>query len=174
MHASLPDLSQLSVRQKDKLIEMLWPLQQQVQDLMAQVAVMADRIRLLEARLAQSRKNSSKPPSSDGLRKPAPKSLRQTGQNPNGGQKGHSGTTLRQSTQIDQTLDHRTPSRCSVCQMKMLDHEVSETRLVFERPKLMRPSHRPPTMALQVQLRGGAPGRVASRRQCPSPVRPQR
>ena len=136
MHASLPDLSQLSVRQKDELIEMLWPLQQQVQDLMAQVAVMADRIRLLEARLAQSRKNSSKPPSSDGLRKPAPKSLRQTGQNPNGGQKGHSGTTLRQSTQIDQTLEHRTPSRCSVCQMKMLDHEVSETRQVFERPKL--------------------------------------
>lgn len=97
---------------------------------------MADRIRLLEARLAQSSQNSSKPPSSDGLRKPAPKSLRQTGQNPNGGQKGHSGTTLRQSTQVDQTLEHRSPSRCSVCQMEMLDHEVSETRQVFELPKL--------------------------------------
>ena len=34
MHVSLPDLSQLSVRQKDEHIEMLWPLQQQVQEIM--------------------------------------------------------------------------------------------------------------------------------------------
>jgi transposase len=69
---SLPDLTKLSVAQKDELIRMLWPLQQQVQDLMAQMLVMQERIKQLEGRLALNSKNSSKPPSSDGLCKPAP------------------------------------------------------------------------------------------------------
>jgi hypothetical protein len=78
---NLPDLTQLSHAQKDELIRMLRPLQQQVQDLMAQMAAMQDRITQLEGRLAKNSKNSSKPPSSDGLRKPAPKSLRNSGGN---------------------------------------------------------------------------------------------
>ena len=49
---SQPDLSQLSPAQKDELIRMLWPLQQQVQDLMAQMVVMQERIKYLEGRLA--------------------------------------------------------------------------------------------------------------------------
>lgn len=61
---SLPDLTQLSVEQKDELIRLLWPLQQQVQNLMAQMVVMQDRIKQLEGRLAKNSKNSSKPPSS--------------------------------------------------------------------------------------------------------------
>jgi len=39
---------------------MLWPLQQQVQDLMAQMRVMQERIHQLEGRLALNSKNSSK------------------------------------------------------------------------------------------------------------------
>jgi transposase len=93
---NLPDLTQLSHAQKDELIRMLWPLQQQVQDLVAQMVVMRERIKQLEGRLALNSKNSSKPPSSDGLNKPAPKSLCCAGQNPTGGQKGHVGRTLRQ------------------------------------------------------------------------------
>ena len=133
---NLPDLTQLNAAQKDELIRMLWPLQQQVQDLMAQMVVMQDRIRQLEGRLALNSQNSSKPPASDGLRKPAPKSLRKSGQNPNGGQKGHSGTTLRQSAQIDETVNHLAQSRCSACQREMVDHAIAETRQVFELPKL--------------------------------------
>ena len=133
---NLPDLTQLNAAQKDELIRMLWPLQQQVQELMAQMVVMQERIRQLEGRLALNSKNSSKPPSSDGLRKPAPKSLRKSGQNPNGGQKGHSGTTLRQSAQIDETVVHQAHSRCSACQREMLDHAIAETRQVFELPRL--------------------------------------
>jgi transposase len=133
---SLPDLTELSHAQKDELIRMLWPLQQQVQDLMAQMLVMQERIKQLEGRLAKNSKNSSKPPSSDGLAKPAPKSLREPGLNPNGGQKGHSGTTLRQSAQIDETVNHLADTRCGACQREMVDHAIAETRQVFELPEL--------------------------------------
>ena len=133
---SLPDLTQLSVEQKDELIRLLWPLQQQVQDLMAQMVAMQKRITQLEGRLAKNSKNSSKPPSSDGLRKPAPKSLRKSGQNPNGGQQGHSGSTLRQSAQIDETVNHFADIRCSACQREMVDHAIAETRQILELPEL--------------------------------------
>ena len=133
---SLPDLTQLSVEQKDELIRLLWPLQQQVQDLMAQMVVMQDRIKQLEGRLAKNSKNSSKPPSSDGLGKPAPKSLRKAGQNPNGGQKGHIGNTLRQSAHIDETVVHQADTRCHSCQLEMVDHAIEQTRQVLELPEL--------------------------------------
>lgn len=133
---SLPDLTKLSVAQKDELIRMLWPLQQQVQDLMAQMVAMQDRIKQLEGRLALNSRNSSKPPSSDGLGKPAPKSLRPTGTKPNGGQQGHSGNTLRQSACVDETIQHQGDTHCSVCRLELHGHDVAETRQVFELPEL--------------------------------------
>lgn len=133
MIAILPKLSDLSHAQKDELIVALFA---QVQALIAQQAVLVERIAQLEGRLAKNSKNSSKPPSSDGLSKPAPKSLRQPGQHPNGGQKGHSGTTLRQSAQVDETIAYQADTRCSACHLGMLDHKVAETRQVFELPKL--------------------------------------
>lgn len=133
---SLPDLTQLSLAQKDELIRMLWPLQQQVQELMAQVVVMQDHIRQLEGRLALNSKNSSKPPSSDGLSKPAPKSLRQAGLRPPGGQKGHQGNTLRQSAHVDQIIEHKSMPLCAACQSELQHHEVIDKRQVFELPVL--------------------------------------
>lgn len=133
---NLPDLTKLSVAQKDELIRMLWPLQQQVQDLMAQMLVMQERIKQLEGRLALNSKNSSKPPSSDGLRKPAPKSLRASGKKPNGGQQGHTGNTLRQSANVDATIQHQGDTHCSVCHLELREYTIAETRQVFELPKL--------------------------------------
>lgn len=133
---NLPDLNQLSHAQKDELIRMLWPLRQQVQDLMAQMAVMQERIKQLEGRLALSSRNSSKPPSSDGLGKPAPKSLRLSGKKPNGGQQGHTGNTLRQSARVDETIVHQADTHCSVCHLELHEHTIAETRQVFELPKL--------------------------------------
>src|SRR4051794_16473112 len=60
----------------------------------------------LERQLAASSRNSSKPPSADGLDKPAPKSLRgRSGRKP-GGQPGREGRTLRQVSTPDEIVVH--------------------------------------------------------------------
>lgn len=128
---NLPDLTQLSHGHKDELIKMLWPLQQQVRDLMAQMVVMQDRIKQLEGRLALNSRNSS-PPSSDSFNKPAPKSLSVAGQRPTGGQKGHTGSTLSQVAQPDKIVIHGVPDQCQACQSKLLFAYVGETRQVFD------------------------------------------
>ena len=75
-----------------------------------------ERIAELEARLAQNSRNSSKPPSSEGLAKPAPRprSLRKkTGRKP-GGQDGHKGQTLAQVPRPDREVRHE-PECCGGC-----------------------------------------------------------
>ena len=135
---SLPDLAQLSHEQKDELIRQLWPLVQQVKDLMTEVSTMQARIKELEGRLSLNSRNSSKPPSSDGMGKqnPKPKSLRKPGQNKTGGQPGHEGHTLRQSIQVDQVIEHPGPSHCTACQQALSEFEVIDRRQVFELPVL--------------------------------------
>jgi transposase len=95
------------------------------------------RIRGLEARLAINSQNSSKPPSTDGFHKPAPKSRREkTGRKP-GGQMGHRGSTLVMSEVPDHFVNHPVEI-CSHC-----DHDLSaqhadsvERRQVFDIPPL--------------------------------------
>ncbi|MGO8818833.1 MAG: IS66 family transposase [Terriglobia bacterium] len=65
-----------------------------------------ERIRELEGRLSLDSHNSSKPPSTDGYHKPAPKSRRKKMGRKPGGQKGHRGTTLALIDTPDQIIDH--------------------------------------------------------------------
>ena len=76
-------------------------LLQQVASLTATVEAQAksieelnQTIKELKEQLNKNSKNSSKPPSSDGYKKPTPKSLRTPSGKKQGGQKGHPGTRL--------------------------------------------------------------------------------
>jgi transposase len=59
----------------------------------------------LRRRLGLDSSTSSKPPSSDGLRK-KPVSLREPSGRPSGGQQGHKGETLRQTLEPDRIVTH--------------------------------------------------------------------
>jgi len=90
-----------------ELVAIVAAQQQTIGELRAEIEV-------LKARLTASSRNSSKPPSSDGLSKPAPKSLRgKSGRKP-GGQGGHPGRTLRQVAEPDEVIVHE-PGRCTGC-----------------------------------------------------------
>jgi transposase len=89
-------------------------------DLVARVAELTGllekalaRVAELEARLKQSSSNSSRPPSSDGLAKPSPKSLRtRSGQGP-GRPKGQDGVTLERFA--DAEVVRHVPAVCGGC-----------------------------------------------------------
>ena len=79
------------------------------------VAGLREQVAELAARAGQNSKNSSKPPSSDGLGKPAPKSLRQkTGRKP-GRPKGQPGATMQLTDHPDRVVRHE-PSCCAGCE----------------------------------------------------------
>jgi hypothetical protein len=75
----------------DQLAELVIQRAQEIARLKAHILLQDARIAELERRLASTSRNSSKPPSSDGLAKPAPKSLRGTSGLKPGGQPGHRG-----------------------------------------------------------------------------------
>ena len=85
--------------------------------------------------------NSSKPPSSDGLKKPSAKenrrtrSQRDTSNRKSGGQPGHKGTTLKQVKNPDKITDHF-PPRCQACEAALSPEESirSAARQVFDLP----------------------------------------
>jgi len=73
------------------------------------------RIQALEDQIAKNSQNSSKPPSSDGLNKPAPKSRRATSGKPSGGQRGHVGHRL-EPVDKPQHIQVHPVARCCQCQ----------------------------------------------------------
>ena len=100
-----------------------------------ELAQARERIAELEARLRQNPRNSSRPPSSEGLAKPAPKprSLRKKSGRKPGGQEGHRGTTLAQVARPDREIRHE-PGCCGRCGAGLAGRPVTgvERRQVFD------------------------------------------
>lgn len=112
-------------------------LTQQVASLTQSVSELNQTIKELQEQLKMNSKNSSKPPSSDGLQKPAVdknRSLRQSSGKKQGGQAGHQGTNLSVLVNPDQVKYHMAPG-CESCPYhdKCLENAcVKETRHVID------------------------------------------
>lgn len=77
-----------------------------VTNLLATVQKLEARVKQLENQINKNSRNSGKPPSSDGYKKPKPKSLRVKGERSPGGQTGHEGHTLTFSASPDHVVVH--------------------------------------------------------------------
>ena len=105
--------------------------------LKAENAALKARIAELERRLGLDSSNSSRPPSSDGPKKPARvSSLREPSSKKTGGQKGHKGETLRQTATPDVVADHY-PGACAKCGAALTQNtsEGHAARQVFDLPE---------------------------------------
>lgn len=101
----------LEKAQKSELIDLVVELTGHVEKLLEIIQKQSETIQALEDKLAKDSKNSSKPPSSDGLKKPRTRSLRKKGGRNPGGQPGHEGTTL----QMVETPDHVVAHPLTAC-----------------------------------------------------------
>jgi transposase len=92
---------------------------------------------VLEDRLSKNSNNSSKLPSSDGYKQPAPKSLRRRHGKKSGGQPGHPGNTLKAVEHADHIEVHRV-KECRHCHSSLENGAVikHEHRQVFDLPKM--------------------------------------
>jgi transposase len=112
-------------------------LRRELADAVAELGRARERITELEDRLRKSSRNSSIPPSGDGLAKPPPRSRslrKRTGRKP-GGQDGHPGQTLAQVAKPDREERHE-PGSCSRCGAGLAGRPVTgvERRQVFDLP----------------------------------------
>lgn len=114
----------------EALVDIILALQEQVQ-------ILTQRVKQLEEHTNKNSRNSSKPPSSDGLKKPkpAPKSLRKRSGKKRGGQKGHKGHTLEKAEEPDHVIPLSVTS-CSCCaDLSNVPVHSYDCRQVFELPE---------------------------------------
>jgi transposase len=119
---------------REQLITLLLAAVERNHLLEQKIVELTERIAELEGRLNQNSSNSSKPPSSDGLRKPSPKSLRKSTGKKVGGQKGHPGAHLTATAKPDEVIHHM-PLACYDCPSKescISRARICETREVID------------------------------------------
>lgn len=127
------NLGRLSVKE---LVDCVLVLREENQQLREEVEQLRKEIKELRARLSTDSHNSSKPPSSDGLKKARrTQSLRKKTGKKSGGQKGHKGQTLEQREHPDKVVEHKLES-CPHCNNDLSNEKVQSIRKrqVFDIP----------------------------------------
>lgn len=121
-------------------------LESQVQIFESKIQKLESKVHELEVQISKNSSNSSKPPSSDGLKKP-PKTTSQRGKSDKkpGGQVGRTGRTLEQVENPNQIVIH-SPIECEECASNLsgVEGTSTEKRQVFDvlRPEVNVTEHR--------------------------------
>ena len=97
----------------EELLAIVKTQQAIIEELTEKLAKAEARIAELEEQLHKNSHNSSKPPSSDGYEKPAPKSLRKKSGKKAGGQKGHKGHHM--ALDNPDRVERIYPKHCANC-----------------------------------------------------------
>lgn len=131
----LPNLDKLTSSDKNELIAILW---KQNQLLTSKLEFLEERVKELEGQLKKNSRNSGKPPSSDGFKKPPkPKSLRKSKTTKRGREKGHPGNQLEMSPTPDVVLTHKV-AECAHCGKGLIDSPADDyiCKQVFDIPEI--------------------------------------
>lgn len=101
------------------------------------IDALSERIKELEAQIHQNSRNSSRPPSSDGPKKPRHRPKGKSGKK-RGGQAGHKGTTLKMVASEEAQIENHYPSSCSGCGIDLSKQPSMgyDRRQVFDIPPI--------------------------------------
>jgi len=136
----LPEEVQDAYREGEEAVaKMVKRLMALIQEQAIQIQKQAARIQELEARTNKDSHNSSKPPTSDGLKKGRKHSLRQKSGKKTGGQAGHEGHRLEPVRDPQRIVEHRV-THCQKCHTSLegVKAETYEMRQVFDLPEKVK------------------------------------
>lgn len=130
-----------TLKQIEELKHVIEELKRENAELKAALKAAQVEIAELKRRLTLNSSNSSKPPSTDGLRKPSPKSLREKTGKKFGGQAGHKGATLEQVDDPDEVIEHHVYV-CNICGASLdsvpVEEEIERQEVDIELIKKVR------------------------------------
>ena len=145
----------LTKEEYEQLLCKVESYQKEIKLLRKIIEELTSKVKELEERLNKNSRNSHKPPSSDGLRKPVKNNREPSGKKP-GAQKGHEGKTLQMVKNPDKVVEHKVKGKCS-CGNNLEDAELLriDRRQEFELPEKLYE-----VIEHQIEVRKCACGRI--------------